>query len=189
MIILVVCFCKWYLKSYFCICSCLLWHKSTAPPSPPKHQRFSLTLLSSFLILFELFFFFLFLKGATEMNVLSSTRSICRFLLTSHFVFASLIFAHSCPPFCLFPFFLRKAVISNTSVCPRTTEETVFNFIDSLIIRYPHFSVYFHSPHTHTLSCTRLDLSKEPTCAFKREPACPHSPFPSALQSSLAAWP
>lgn len=163
----------------------------TSPLPPPPHPNINVShSLSSpsFLILFELFFF-LFLKGATEMNVLSSTRSICRFLLTSHFVFASLIFAHSCPPFCLFPFFLRKAVISNTSVCPRTTEETVFNFIDSLIIRYPHFSVYFHSPHTHTLSCTRLDLSKEPTCAFKREPACPHSPFPSALQSSLAAWP
>lgn len=187
MIILVVCFCKWYLKSYFCICSCLLWHKSTAPPPHPNINVSHSLSSPSFLILFELFF--LFLKGATEMNVLSSTRSICHFLLTSHFVFASLIFAHSCPPFCLFPFFLRKAVISNTSVCPRTTEETVFNLIDSLIIRYPHFSVYFHSPHTHTLSCTRLDLSKEPTCAFKREPACPHSPFPSALQSSLAAWP
>lgn len=161
---------------------------SPLPPLPTQTSTF-LTHSPLHHFLFFLNFFFFFLKGATEMNVLSSTRSICRFLLTSHFVFASLIFAHSCPPFCLFPFFLRKAVISNTSVCPRTTEETVFNFIDSLIIRYPHFSVYFHSPHTHTLSCTRLDLSKEPTCAFKREPACPHSPFPSALQSSLAAWP
>lgn len=178
MIILVVCFCKWYLKSYFCICSCLLWHKSTAPPSPPKHQRFSLTLLSIISYSFWTFFF-LFLKGATEMNVLSSTRSICRFLLTSHFVFASLIFAHSCPPFCLFPFFLRKAVISNTSVCPRTTEETVFNFIDSLIIRSPHFSVYFHSPHTHTHSHAHASISvKSPPVPLRESPPARTHPFP-----------
>lgn len=153
----------------------------TSPLPPPPHPNINVShSLSSpsFLILFELFFF-LFLKGATEMNVLSSTRSICRFLLTSHFVFASLIFAHSCPPFCLFPFFLRKAVISNTSVCPRTTEETVFNFIDSLIIRYPHFSVYFHSPHTHTHSHAHASISvKSPPVPLRESlPARTH-PFP-----------
>lgn len=175
MIILVVCFCKWYLKSYFCICSCLLWHKSTAPPPHPNINVSHSLSSPSFLILFELFF--LFLKGATEMNVLSSTRSICRFLLTSHFVFASLIFAHSCPPFCLFPFFLRKAVISNTSVCPRTTEETVFNFIDSLIIRYPHFSVYFHSPHTHSHAHASISVKSPPVPLRESPPARTH-PFP-----------
>lgn len=175
MIILVVCFCKWYLKSYFCICSCLLWHKSTAPPPHPNINVSHSLSSPSFLILFELFF--LFLKGATEMNVLSSTRSICRFLLTSHFVFASLIFAHSCPPFCLFPFFLRKAVISNTSVCPRTTEETVFNFIDSLIIRCPHFSVYFHSPHTHSHAHASISVKSPPVPLRESPPARTH-PFP-----------
>lgn len=157
---------------------------------PPPHPNIVSHSLSSpsFLILFELFFFS-FLKHTTEMNVLFSTRSISLFfllcfLLTSHPVFASLIFLHSCLSFRLFPFFLRKAVISNTCVPTHNRIDCLFNFIHSLIIRYPHFSVYFHStPHT----CTRLDLSKEPTCAFKREPACPHSPFPSALQSSLAA--
>lgn len=187
MIILVVCFCKWYLKSYFCICSCLLWHKSTAP-LPTQTSFLTRSPLHRFLFFLN-FFFFSFLKHTTEMNVLFSTRSISLFfllcfLLTSHPVFA-LIFLHSCLSFRLFPFFLRKAVISNTCVPTHNRIDCLFNFIDSLIIRYPHFSVYFHStPHT----CTRLDLSKEPTCAFKREPACPHSPFPSALQSSLAAW-
>lgn len=144
------------------------------PPPPPHPIIVSHSLSSpSFLILFELFFSF-FLKCATEMNVLFSTRSICRFLLTFHFVFASLIFAHSCPSFCLFPFFfLRKVVISNTSVCPRTTEEAVFNFIDSLIIRYPHF----HSTHTHTHAHASISVKSPPVPLRESPPARTH-PFP-----------
>lgn len=147
------------------------------PPLPTQTSTFLTHSPLHHFLFFLNFFFSFFLKGATEMNVLSSTRSICRFLLTSHFVFASLIFAHSCPPFCLFPFFLRKAVISNTSVCPRTTEETVFNFIDSLIIRYPHFSVYFHSPHTHSHAHASISVKSPPVPLRESPPARTH-PFP-----------
>lgn len=147
----------------------------TSPLPPPPHPNINVShSLSSpsFLILFELFL----------MNVLFSTRSICRFLLTSHFVFASLIFAHSCPSFRLLPFFFFFEKGCNFQhICMPTHNRRgcLFNFIDSLIIRYPHFSVYFHSPHTHAHTHAHASISvKSPPVPLRESPPARTHPFP-----------
>lgn len=125
MVFFVCFFCKWYLKSYFCIRGCLLWHKSTALPANPN-QLFSSRLLSppsSFLILLDLrFSIFCSFSGkrATEMNVLFSAKSILfsPLSLPTYFqcCFASLIFLHSCPCFSVF----ERGLSFPVCACPRT---------------------------------------------------------------------
>lgn len=92
-IIIMVVFCKWYFKSYFCIRGCLLRHKSTAPhPNPhfsPLLSHASVFLIfRPFLTLFDsplscLSACSFNVKHAAEMDLLLWTRSISLFSLLS----------------------------------------------------------------------------------------------------------
>lgn len=88
---MVVFFCKWYFKSYFCIRGCLLRHKPTAPyPNLSLSLLFSrnpstsVILFTQFFIVYRFFFSFK-VKHAAEMDLLLWTRSL---LKTSPAVFS-----------------------------------------------------------------------------------------------------